>query len=52
MEDDLKFLAQRVADQERLLVAYRIGGRPPIGAVDRLVKGRDRWDALRQELKK
>lgn len=51
MLDDRKFLIQRCRDQERLLVAYRIGGRPPVGAIDRLTKGRTRWETLREESK-
>ena len=49
---DAEFLAQRCRDQERLLAAYRVGQtRPPVGAIDRLVKGTERWNRLKEGTK-
>ena len=39
----LKYLEKRIRAQERLLIVYRIGGRPPETTMDALASTRD-WE--------
>lgn len=42
-------VAVKIVDaQEKLLIAYRVGGRPPVGAIDYLSKHKPRLEEWRE----